>query len=48
VAQCWCQVMLVMVLPRQLGHGVMSVLSHAGNDATEVTWLGCDVGAKSC
>jgi hypothetical protein len=40
--------MLVMVLPRQLGHSVMLVLSHAGNDVTEVIWPQRDVGAESC
>jgi hypothetical protein len=32
-----------MVLPWQLGHGAMSVPSHAGNRATEVTWSRRDV-----
>jgi uncharacterized protein (DUF2062 family) len=35
---CWrqcCQVMLVMALPRRLGHGVMQMLSHAGDKAAK-------------
>jgi hypothetical protein len=40
--------MLAMVLPRRLGHSAMSMSSHAGNDAAEVTWLRHDVDAKSC
>jgi hypothetical protein len=30
---------------RRLGHGTMYMLSHAGDDATDVTWLWCDVAA---
>jgi hypothetical protein len=31
--------MLVTMLPRQLGHGVMSMLSHAGDSAADATTL---------
>jgi hypothetical protein len=34
-----------MALPRRLGHGALSVLSHTGNHATEVTWSRRDVSA---
>jgi hypothetical protein len=30
--------MLEMALPRRLGRGAMSVLSHVGDHATKVTW----------
>jgi hypothetical protein len=38
VESCWrwrCRVMLVMALPGRLGYGTMSMLSHAGDSATE-------------
>jgi hypothetical protein len=38
----------VMTLLRQLGHDVMSLPSHAGDDATEATWLWRDVSTESC
>jgi hypothetical protein len=37
--------MLVMALPRRLGRGAMSVLSHAGDCAAEATCSWRDVGA---
>jgi hypothetical protein len=47
MTQYRCQVMLAMTLPRQLGHGAMSLSSHADDDATEATWLRRDVSAES-
>jgi hypothetical protein len=35
VARYQCQVILVMSLSRQLGRGVISRLSHAGDDTVE-------------
>jgi hypothetical protein len=38
VESCWrwrCRVMLVMALPGRLGYDAMSMLSHAGDGATE-------------
>jgi hypothetical protein len=35
MAQCRCRVMLVMALLRQLGHGKMSMLNHAGDGAVK-------------
>jgi hypothetical protein len=46
-AQCLSRVMLAMVLPRRLGHGAMSVSSHTGDRAIEVTWLRHDVGVDT-
>jgi hypothetical protein len=40
--------MLAMALLRHLGHGAMSLLSHAGDDATEATWPWRDVVDESC
>jgi hypothetical protein len=37
-----------MSLSRRLGHGAMSMLSHAGDVAVETTWPWCDVAAESC
>jgi hypothetical protein len=37
-----------MLLPRRLGHGAMSLLSHAGDVAAEATWPWRDVDAESC
>jgi hypothetical protein len=48
IVQCQCQLMLVMVLPRQLGRDTMLVSSHAGDDAVEVTWPWRDVSTESC
>jgi hypothetical protein len=31
-----------------VGRGMMSLLSHAGDGAAEVTWLWCDIGVESC
>jgi hypothetical protein len=47
-ARCLCQVMLVMVLPRRLGHGMMSLPSHAGNGAAKATWPWRNVSTESC
>jgi hypothetical protein len=47
MARCRCRVMLVMVLPRRLGHITMSVPSHAGDGATEATWPRYDVSVES-
>jgi hypothetical protein len=38
--------MLVMAVPRLLSHSVMSMPSHAGDAAAEVTWLRRNVNAK--
>jgi hypothetical protein len=38
MVRCRCQVMLAMVLPKRLGWGAMSLMSHAGNGVAEVTW----------
>jgi hypothetical protein len=46
--RCCCRVMLAMALPRRLGHGVMSLPSHAGDDPAEAFKPWCDVGAMSC
>jgi hypothetical protein len=37
--------MLAMALSRRLGHGAMSVPSHAGDHSAEATWLWRNVGA---
>jgi hypothetical protein len=47
VTRCQWQVMLAMTLARQLGRGVMSLPSHAGDDAIEANWLCRDVSAES-
>jgi hypothetical protein len=43
VAWCHCRVMLAMGPPWWLGHGAMSVMSHAGDGATKATWPWRDV-----
>jgi hypothetical protein len=47
VARCRCLVVLAMVLVRYVGCGAMSLLSHAGDVATEATWPWCDVHAHA-
>jgi hypothetical protein len=37
-----------ILLPRQLGYGVMSLPSHTGDVAAEVTWLWHVVSTESC
>jgi hypothetical protein len=39
--------MLVMALPRRLGRGAMSMLSHAGDGTAEATWPWRDVDIES-
>jgi hypothetical protein len=48
MAPCRYQVILVMSLLRQLGRGVMLLLSHAGDVAAEATWSWNDVDVESC
>jgi hypothetical protein len=43
VAQCRCQVMLAMSLPRRLGHGTMLLPSHAVRSES-----GSMIGAMMC
>jgi hypothetical protein len=40
--------MLAMTLPGRLGHGVMYMPSHVGDDVARVTWPWRDVYAESC
>jgi hypothetical protein len=40
--------MLAMALPMRLSHGMMYLLSHAGDGAAEATWPWHDVIAESC
>jgi hypothetical protein len=46
-ARCLCRVMLVIVLPRQLGHHMMSMPSHAGDGAAEATWPWHNISGES-
>jgi hypothetical protein len=45
--QCRGQVTVATTLPRQLGHGAMSMPSHAGDGAAEMTWPRRDVDAHA-
>jgi hypothetical protein len=41
------RVIVAMVLPRHLGHGAMSMPSHADDGAAKVTWPRRDVDAHA-
>jgi hypothetical protein len=48
VALCHYRVMLAMEPPRRLGHGMMSMSSHASDGVAKATWPWCDVVTESC
>jgi hypothetical protein len=48
VGRCRCRVILAMELLRRLGHGAMSIPSHASDGVVEVTWSWRDVVVESC